>query len=115
MLFKSIILTTVAFLVVTTVVLFARPAYRGIRSGYADENYLKSADCRSCHEDHYASWARTYHSRMTQDAGPKKVQGDFTSDNTFEYLGVKAHMEKHDKKFMMTFVFPRRSQASCEV
>ena len=116
MLIKSITLTIVAFLVVTAVVLFARPSYRGIRSGYADENNLKSADCRSCHQDHYSSWARTYHSRMTQEVGAKKVQGDFTSDNTFEYLGVKAHMEQRGEKFMMTFVFPdgRKQVASVD-
>ena len=91
---KSLILTFAGLLVAAGVVLSGRPAYRSVRSGYADENYLKSGECRSCHADHYASWARTYHSRMTQEARSTNVQGDFMRDNTFEYLGVKARMEK---------------------
>lgn len=88
------------------IVLEARPRYEGLRAGFADANYLKSSDCRSCHADHFASWARTFHSRMTQEAKPVSVQGDFERHNTFEYLGVKAHMEKRGDGFFMTFNFP---------
>jgi len=92
--------------VVAVVVLQARPRYLGTRQGYADQDYLKSTDCRSCHADHFASWARTFHSRMTQEARPKSVQGDFVQNNIYEYLGVKARMEKRDDRFFMTFQFP---------
>jgi predicted CXXCH cytochrome family protein len=87
-------------------VLYARPTYRGIRAGQADEDYLKSRDCRSCHADHYASWSRTFHSRMTQEATASAIQGDFSKDNTYEYLGIKARMEKRDNHFFMTLAFP---------
>jgi hypothetical protein len=43
---------------------------------------------------------------MTQEAKPKSVQGDFERNNTYEYLGVKAHMEKRGDAFFMTFNFP---------
>jgi len=43
---------------------------------------------------------------MTQEARSKSVQGDFTRANTFEYLGVKARMEKRGEQFLMTFAFP---------
>src|ERR1043165_1709744 len=33
------------------------------------------------------------------------VQGDFERNNTFEYLGVRARMEKRDGGFSMTFTF----------
>ena len=91
---------------VAVVVLQARPRYLGTRLGHADQDYLKSTDCRSCHADHFASWARTFHSRMTQEARPESVQGDFVQNNVYEYLGVKARMEKRDGRFFMTFQFP---------
>jgi predicted CXXCH cytochrome family protein len=103
---NSIAITLGAFLVVAAIMLEARPRYAGVRAGFADENYLKSTDCRTCHADHYASWARTHHSRMTQDAKPASVQGDFEHHNDYEYLGIKAHMEKRDGGFFMTFNFP---------
>jgi predicted CXXCH cytochrome family protein len=103
---KSLALTVFAFLLVAVVVLAARPAYLGVRTGQADENYLKSADCRSCHAGHFASWANTFHSRMTQEARPESVQGDFTRANTFEYLGIRARMERRGSSFSMTFNFP---------
>ncbi|HEV7683305.1 MAG TPA: cytochrome c3 family protein [Pyrinomonadaceae bacterium] len=106
MLGKAIAFTAGAILVVAAIVLAARPSYLGVRAGHADENYLKSTDCRSCHEDHFASWARTFHSRMTQEARPASIQGDFTKANTFDYLGIKARMEQRGDRFFMTFNFP---------
>ena len=43
---------------------------------------------------------------MTQEARPETVQGDFTRNNSFEYLGVKARMERQGDKFSMTLNFP---------
>lgn len=106
MLVKSIAITIGVLLLVAVVVLAVRPSYRGLRAGRVDENYLQSGDCRSCHADHFASWARTFHSRMTQEARPTSVQGDFTRENTFEYLGVRARMERRGDRFFMTFNFP---------
>lgn len=84
-----------------------------MRSGREDENYLKSNDCRSCHADHFSSWARTFHSRMTQEALPASVQGDFLRENTYEYLGVKARMDLRDGHFFITLNFPDgRTQTS---
>jgi predicted CXXCH cytochrome family protein len=102
---KSFILTFVAAILVAVTVLAMRPAYTGARAGHADEGYISSKTCRACHTDHYNSWARTYHSRMTQDARVESVQGDFERNNTFDYLGVHARMEKRDGKFTMTFAF----------
>jgi len=100
------LLTGLVFLAVAIIVLAARPTYQGTRAGFADANYLKSRDCRTCHADHYASWARTYHSRMTREAVADNVQGDFTGNNSYEYLGVKAKMEKRNDGFFMTFNSP---------
>jgi predicted CXXCH cytochrome family protein len=103
---KSLCLTALIAILIVITVLAARPAYKGTRAGYADEDYLGSTTCVSCHQDHHASWARTYHSRMTQEARPDSVQGDFERDNTLDYLGVRALMEKRDGAFRMTLTFP---------
>ena len=103
LLFKSAALTFIAAFAIAALVLASQPQYKGVRAGHADENYLDSQKCIACHPDHYASWARTYHSRMTQDARPTTVQGDFERDNRLEYLGIKARMERRDRAFTMTF------------
>lgn len=102
---KSAVLTLAVATVVAMLVFAARPEHVGRRAGFADENYLESRNCLTCHTDHYASWARTHHSRMTQEARPETVQGDFTRDNTFDYLGVRAWMERRGDRFTMTLTF----------
>jgi len=103
---KSVIITAIVILIVAVIVIGARPSYQIRRAGFADENYLQSIECKSCHADHYASWASTFHSRMTQEATVSSVQGDFERSNTFEYLGVKASMEKNPNGFFITFTLP---------
>ena len=50
---------------------------------------------------------------MTQEASVSTVQGDFLHQNSYEYLGVKAVMEKHDDRFFITLRFPDgRSQTA---
>lgn len=83
-----------------------RANYHGVRAGRVDANYIESKKCIACHADHYQSWARTYHSRMTQEARPESVQGDFESNNSFEYQGVTARMERRNGVFFMTFTYP---------
>jgi predicted CXXCH cytochrome family protein len=39
--------------------------------------YIGSKDCRSCHEDQFASWHRSYHRTMTQVAASESVQAKF--------------------------------------
>lgn len=109
---KSLILTLGIAALIAVTVLAMRPDYVGTRAGHADADYISSKTCVACHSDHYASWARTYHSRMTQEARPESVQGDFERDNTFDYLGVRARMEKREGRFTMTLTFADgRSQA----
>lgn len=103
---KSAVLTAVAAVAVAAMVFASQPTYQGIRAGKADADYLDSQKCLACHLDHFASWRQTHHSRMTQDARAETVQGDFTDNNSFEYLGVKARMEQRGDKFSMTLNFP---------
>ncbi len=106
MVLKSLGLTIIALFIVGLIVLAMTPDYSRVREGHADAGYLDSAKCISCHTDHHRSWARTFHSRMTQDARPETVQGDFENDNVFEYLGIKARMEKRGATFTMSLTFP---------
>lgn len=115
LLIKSIVLTVfVAFAALLTVFAF-RPQYTGIRKGKADENYISSENCLSCHGDHFASWRKTHHSRMTQEAKAETVQGDFQRDNTLEYMGVKARMEKRGPQFFMSFAYPDGKNETYEI
>lgn len=81
-----------------------RPKYTGIRAGKVDENYLKSTECLSCHAKQHESWSNTHHSKMTQLANSKTVVGDFTQ--TFEYIGVKAKMERNGEDFFINLTYP---------
>jgi predicted CXXCH cytochrome family protein len=100
---KASLLTILAASVVAFTVYAIRPTYIGNRKGHADEDYIQSKNCLACHTDHFASWSKTYHSRMTQEANANSVQGDFEKENTLEFLGVKARMEKRAGRFSMTF------------
>lgn len=42
-------------------------------------DYVGSTRCSTCHLDHHESWARTFHSTMTQRPEPGRVLGDFTA------------------------------------
>lgn len=105
LLVKSIVTTAFAVFGVAFAVLALRPHYIGARLAKADENYIKSDNCLSCHEDHYASWRRTYHSRMTQEASPKTIQGDFEKNNTLDYEGVHAQMQRRGSAFYMDLAY----------
>lgn len=59
-----------------------------------ESEYVGSARCRACHSDHYASWHRTYHRRMTAEANPETVLGDFSGAAGVDYFGVRATMER---------------------
>ncbi|MEO6390911.1 MAG: cytochrome c3 family protein [Pyrinomonadaceae bacterium] len=103
---KTLVVIGFVAIVIGVFVVGSRPVYVGTRAGKADENYIDSSKCLACHEGHYASWRRTYHSRMTQTAETVTVQGDFTTNNTLEYLGVKARMERRPDGFFATFSYP---------
>ncbi len=91
---------------VLATVLALRPNFIGVRAGKADENYLQSENCQSCHQENFNSWQKTYHSRMTQEASETSFVGDFVTNNTLEYLGVKATMTRRVGDYLMSFAYP---------
>lgn len=106
LLLRCAVATLLGAAIVAAIVLALRPEYQSRRLGRIDQDYLTSQDCRRCHQDRHASWARTYHSRMTQEARDGTVQGDFTRDNTLDYMGVKAKMEVRDGRRVMSLALP---------
>ena len=103
---RAITLTVLALSAVAFGVSALRPSYNGVRAGRADQDYLASSTCQTCHPQHYESWARTHHRRMTQEAREGSVQGDFEVENRFEYLGVKALMNRQQGSFFMSLTMP---------
>ena len=77
------------------------PAYATVRAGRVDAGYLESGDCRKCHETNYASWHKTFHRTMTQEAGPETILGDFEHENTLTYQGVRAEMVRENGGYWM--------------
>jgi hypothetical protein len=100
------LLTAIAIGAAALTALNSRPDYSAVRAGKPDAGYLDSAKCLSCHPDHSASWRRTYHRTMTQEAGPESVQGDFSAHNTLDYLGVHAVMRRSAGRYEMTLNSP---------
>ena len=103
---RCAVATVLAAAIVAVIVHALRPDYESLRKGRVDEDYLTSQDCKRCHEDRFASWAKTYHSRMTQEARAGSVQGDFTRDNTLDYMGVRATMDVRDGRHLMSLTSP---------
>ena len=112
---KSLMVTLFVAFGVFALTSVMRPTYIGTRAGKADENYIKSENCLTCHEQKYKSWEHTYHSKMTQEATPAAVTGDFEKNNTFEYLGVKTKMERRGNEFFMNFDYPDGKKESDKI
>lgn len=106
MLIRAVVVTVFIVAAIGFVIFSYQASYIGIRAGRPDADYIKSTDCRLCHQDHFESWSRTHHSRMTQNASAATVQGDFKENNSLEYLGVKTRMETRDGSFVMKFAYP---------
>jgi len=114
-LIKSLMVTLFVAFGVFALTSAMRPVYVGTRAGKPDENYIKSENCLVCHEQKYRSWSHTYHSKMTQEATPKAVTGDFEKNNTLEYLGIKARMERRGNEFFMNFEYPDGKKESNKI
>lgn len=65
--------------------------------------YAGSTACQSCHPDHHASWARTYHRTMTQEASAKSVQGAFDGQ-VVRYWGQPVRPTQKDGQFVFEYL-----------
>ena len=62
-----------------------------------------SSSCRSCHQDHYASWHRTYHRTMTQEATRKSVLGAFDG-RELTYWGRTIRPVQRDGEYFFEYL-----------
>lgn len=79
-----------------------------------DVAYATSAECQRCHQDHYASWHRTYHRTMTAEATGDTVLGDFDGA-AVAYGGVTARFTRERGTFVVTFYEEGRAARRAEV
>jgi predicted CXXCH cytochrome family protein len=112
---KSVVVTLFVAVSIFATVSVLRPKYIGLREGKADENYLKSTDCKACHEGHFQSWDKTHHSKMTQLASSESVLGDFEKNHTFEYLGVKSKMQRRGGEFFIDQTYQNGKTESLKI
>lgn len=63
-------------------------------------DYVGAASCASCHPDHHASWARTFHSTMTQLPEHGRVLGAFDG-GAREFYGRRAVPFERDGAYWM--------------
>ncbi len=69
------------------------------------EGYIGSGSCQSCHPDHHASWSRTFHRTMTQNASEEAVLGPFDG-RAITYLGTRAEMRRDGEDFVIRTTDP---------
>src|SRR5688500_9384828 len=67
---------------------------------HREGGFVGSSACRACHEDHFASWERTFHRTMTQRADPETVVGVFDGREV-AYEGQKARPFSRDGRFFI--------------
>ncbi|MSR74218.1 MAG: hypothetical protein EXS14_01940 [Planctomycetes bacterium] len=61
---------------------------------FSSTAYAGSAACQQCHSDRHASWSRTFHRTMTQEATPESVEGVFDGrELSFEGQPVRLRRE----------------------
>ena len=63
-------------------------------------DYVGSTSCAICHLDQHASWAKTFHSTMTQRPEPGRIRGDFTAPPQ-HFLGKFASLGTDGADFWM--------------
>ena len=67
-------------------------------SGWSSSN-----SCRTCHPEHHASWARTFHRTMTQEATEASVLGAFDGREV-TYWGVTARPVERLGKYFVEYL-----------
>ena len=65
-----------------------------------DKDYVGASACRSCHEDHWSSWRRTFHSTMTELPTERSVLGRFNGE-AVTLFGSTATPFQHDGRYFL--------------
>ena len=61
------------------------------------DGYVSSQTCQACHPREYATWHRSYHRTMTQEATPETVVGDFGVK--IQFNGQMFHLQRRGDEF----------------
>ena len=72
----------------------------------ADDGFVSSDTCRSCHPGEYASWHASFHRTMTQVATPETVRADFDGVVVTETAGSPMRLERRGDEFWAEFDDP---------
>ena len=67
--------------------------------------FVGSNTCLSCHADHHASWKRTYHRTMTQEASGQSVQGRFDGA-VVEAWGQAVRPVQREGRYLFEYLDP---------
>ncbi|MDO9451634.1 MAG: ammonia-forming cytochrome c nitrite reductase subunit c552 [Stagnimonas sp.] len=99
--------TAVVLMVLVGGVWWAWSAYAAAQQPLQrDRNaFVGSNTCLSCHADHHASWKRTYHRTMTQEASGTSVQGQFDG-KVVNAWGVPVRPVHRDGKYLFEYLDP---------
>ncbi|MAD81042.1 MAG: hypothetical protein CMJ50_09410 [Planctomycetaceae bacterium] len=73
----------------------------GPRSNMHSDDYVGPEACRKCHQKNYEQWSRHPHKQMNAIAVEENVLGDFSDDQTLNYLGGQATFYRDDSEFRM--------------
>jgi hypothetical protein len=96
-----------------TLWLAPRAYERDLSAAYAhrESGWAGSATCESCHPDHHASWRRTFHRTMTQEATAKSVLGAFDG-RELTFWGVTARPVRRGEAFYFEYLDPDTGRPS---
>ena len=72
---------------------------------HREATWTGSTTCKSCHPDQFASWDRTFHSTMTQEATPESVVGAFNGESV-TYWGVTTRPVRRGDKYFIEYLDP---------
>lgn len=77
--------------------------------------YLGSRSCQRCHQEAFASWERALHIRMTRDAEPAGILGDFRNGTRFARYGRSYELSSRDGRHFVTVTRPGQDPERYEV
>lgn len=73
--------------------------------------FAGSNSCKSCHQDHYASWYRTFHRSMTQEASATSVEGRFDGEVVRAWGGAIRPVQR-DGKYFFDLLSPQTGEVA---
>lgn len=67
----------------------------------AEQGFVGTAVCKSCHQEQWQQWQNSHHDLAMQSATPDTVLGDF-NNASFTYNGITTRFTRKDDRFFIT-------------